>query len=95
MLQSLADDSLEWDEELPFVMAAYRASMLESTHCTPNLLMLGHEVSMAVDLMIGNASQPQHGTNCTIEYVEWLRDSLKDAHQRANEPEVCSQMTKD
>ena len=31
----------DWDDHLPYVMMAYRASVQESTGCTPNLLFFG------------------------------------------------------
>ena len=41
----------DWDEQLQYVMMAYRSSMHETTGMTPNALMLGREVSTPLDLM--------------------------------------------
>lgn len=41
----------DWDTHLPYLLCAYRASVNESTGCSPNLLMLGREVTLPVDLM--------------------------------------------
>jgi hypothetical protein len=43
----------DWDNHLPYVMLAYRASPHESTKCTPNLLMLGKESELPIDLISG------------------------------------------
>ena len=32
----VADAQNDWDDHLPYVMMAYRASVHESTKCTPN-----------------------------------------------------------
>lgn len=34
----------DWDDHLPYVLMAYRASEQKSTKCSPNLLMLGREI---------------------------------------------------
>jgi transposase InsO family protein len=40
-----------WDDALPYVMMAYRATEQESTGCTPNMMMLGREVETPLDMM--------------------------------------------
>ena len=42
----------DWDDHLPYVMIAYRASVQESTGCTPNLLFFGREIALPLDLMV-------------------------------------------
>jgi len=41
----------DWDTYLPYIMAAYRSSRHESTHYTPNFLMLGREVRAPEDIL--------------------------------------------
>ena len=41
-----------WDDHLPYIMMAHRASFQESTKCTCNLQMLNRETNLPVDLMI-------------------------------------------
>ena len=41
-----------WDDKLPALLAAYRASPRESTEFTPNRLFLGREVRMPLDLLL-------------------------------------------
>ena len=43
----------DWDDHLPYVMAAYRATQHKSTGLTPNLLMLNREIDCPLDLMVG------------------------------------------
>ena len=51
----IKDDQSEWDLNLPFLTAAYRASVQESTGMVPNLVMLGREVPLPVDLIYEDA----------------------------------------
>ena len=77
------EDRSNWDEVLPYVASAYRATPHESTGLTPNLLMLGRESDLPVDLMFGHEvpEEPQ----CETEYVEWLRDALASSHEKARQ----------
>ena len=67
----------DWDDHLPYVMMAYRATIQESTGCSPNLLMLGREITLPIDLMVG--SPEQNNPECPILYVEWVRNVLQDS----------------
>ena len=51
MGRMVSDHQKEWDLLLPHVMAAYRASVHQSTGYTPNYLMFGREVRAPVDLV--------------------------------------------
>jgi hypothetical protein len=53
MLTSMLQDNDrdEWDDLLPYAMAAYRSAVHETTGCTPNRIMLAREVALPVDLM--------------------------------------------
>jgi predicted aspartyl protease len=82
MLKHFVNDNRnDWDDHLPYLMMAYRSSQHESTGCSPNLLMLGREISMPLDVMVGHS--PDKSPACPIEYVEWLRDSMTNAHDYA------------
>jgi hypothetical protein len=43
----------DWDDHLPYLLMAYRATEHSSTKCIPNLMMLGREITMPIDLMVG------------------------------------------
>lgn len=61
----------DWDDHLPYVMAAYRASPHKSSGISSNRLMLNREVDCPIDIMVG--LPPGIPTQvCPIEYVEWL-----------------------
>jgi hypothetical protein len=63
---------------------AYRSTVHESTGCSPNLLMLGREVSLPLDVMMGPPPRAEQAYACHSDYVEWLRLSLKEAFQVAH-----------
>ena len=68
----------DWDDHLPFVMMAYRASVHESTKFTPNRLMLNHETNLPIDLMVGS---PPETPTCPVFYVEWVKDASEHAFE--------------
>ena len=41
----------DWDDQIPFVMMAYRSAVLETTGCTPNKIMLGRETCTPLDII--------------------------------------------
>lgn len=41
------------DDHLLHLMMAYRATVHESTKCSANLIMLGRELSLPIDIMVG------------------------------------------
>ena len=65
-------------------MMAYRATVQESTRCTPNLLMFGREVKLPVDIMYGVVNENSVPT-CPIEYVQWIRYSMTNAFEKVRE----------
>ena len=76
----------DWDDHLPYVKMAYRASVQESTGCTLKLLFFGREIVLPLDLMVGKL--PVDGRDppsCLIEYVEWVRQASELAFKLAHE----------
>ena len=65
----------DWDVNLPLLTAAYRCCDHASTGYTPNMLMLGREVFLPVQIALGSLHPHQDpvGTN---EYVSDLRDKM-------------------
>ena len=53
LAKAMNESQRDWDERLPLVLAAHRATPHESTGMTPNKLFLGHEVRMPIDLVMG------------------------------------------
>lgn len=73
MLSMFVDENRsDWDDHLPYVMAAYRATQHKSTGLTPNLLMLNREISCPLDLMVG-LPPGMETIECPIKYVEWVK----------------------
>ena len=79
-----SENQNNWDDYLPYLLMAYRASEHSSTKCTPNLLMYGQEINLPVDLMYGIPPESQE-IECTIQYVEWLKSALRLSFQVVNE----------
>lgn len=70
----------DWDDHLPYLMMAYRATVHESTKCSPNLIMLGRELSLPLDIMVG----PPPGEKldlCSIMYVAWVQNAIRCVRQ--------------
>ena len=67
ILTMLVDETqTNWDDHVPYVLMADRASVHDSTKCTPNLLMLNRETNLPVDLMCGS---PPKTPQCPVAYL--------------------------
>ena len=62
---------------------SYRASVQESTGCTPNLLFINRETNLVIDLMVGMPWQMRWQYSCEIEYVEWVRNTVRASYSYA------------
>ena len=79
MLTTLVGEARnDWNDHLPYVMMAYRASVHENTQFTPNRLMLNHETNLPIDLMVGS---PPETPTCPVHYVEWVKDASEHAFE--------------
>ena len=86
MLSMFVDENrTNWDDHLPYVMMAYRSSVHDSTKCTPNLLLLGREINMPIDVVFGKPPGCSYGNMCPQIYVEWIRDSMQRSFEIAHE----------
>ena len=84
LMSYVHENPRSWDEHLPFVLMAYRASIQESTGCTPNLMMFGEENRLPVDIMYYSATvSGSEAPICPNEFVEWLRSVLSQAFEKA------------
>ena len=70
----------DWDQYLPYVGFAYRASVQASTGESPNMMMLGREVNLPVDLVLGAVP---HEKELDTEYADDLRERIRTIHERA------------
>lgn len=84
MLTMYAEDEQKtWDQHLPLVMMAYRASMQESTGFTPNQLMLGREVSLPLTALVATPAEEDGEAVGYDQYVEHTQAISRKAHEVA------------
>jgi len=69
----------DWDEHLPYVAAALRASRSESTGYSANFLMLGREVNTPADIVYG-LENPEPVASYD-DLVESVRDKMNTAYE--------------
>ncbi|MCG8112562.1 MAG: DDE-type integrase/transposase/recombinase [Candidatus Thiodiazotropha taylori] len=72
----------DWDERLPYVLMAYRSSVNETTGYTPNMMMLGREVTVPLDIQFANALDTKA---IHSEFVQNLQETMEQAHEFARE----------
>ena len=77
LAKCINEEQSNWSQQLPFVMMAYRSSVLESTGYTPQFLVFGQELSLHLDCMYPN---PQE--NETTDIHEFVHNK-QQAFQRA------------
>ena len=64
-------------------MMAYRAKPQESTGCSPNLLMLGKEIRLPIEVMSGIF--PPNSPSCPVKYVQWVLNVSAEAFRKSLE----------
>lgn len=76
----------QWDEFLPQVLMAYRASINSSTGQTPNAMMLGREVILPLRAII---KEPAGGSSGDVadegKYISRLKKKLHQIHELGRE----------
>jgi len=78
IMGKLVESHRDWDNMLPFVMAAYRSSRHEATNYTPNFLLLGREVRAPVDIVYG---MPEKLVPVSYDdYAEEMEDRMRTAY---------------
>ncbi len=80
MLSMFVDDNHQnWDEQLPYVMMAYRAAEHETTGLSPNMVMLGRETTTPLDILY---EMPPPITPLPANKWVWeLKERLETAHR--------------
>ena len=89
MIKSYLKKEENWDLNLGCLGAAYRSSIHESTHFTPNMMMFGREISLPVNLMFGD---PPEERNSYVEQVEKIKTTIQMTHRLARENLKQSQL---
>ena len=80
-----AKDQKDWDCHLPYVLLAYRSAVHESTGFSPNMMMLGREVRLPVDLLYGRPPNTSNDHNLP-EYIAKQAERIEKVYEfaRAN-----------
>lgn len=82
MLAAYVDDKPEnWDQYLSLTSMAYRASEHTSSGFTPNKLMLGREVILPTDLLVGKT--PDEAPKSLPRFVAEYRKAMWEANEEA------------
>jgi len=92
----VSETQRDWDDKLPAVMAAYRASPHEATGYSPNRLFLGREVRMPLDLVMGLPRDEDRQVDSMDEFVQRIQDQMASAYDTARKHlGVAAQRRKD
>lgn len=67
-----------WDTLLPYVMMAYRSSTQASTKFSPYEVLLGREIRLPIDVVLG--LEHEEGFSFVSEFVEKLGSTLNSLH---------------
>lgn len=81
----IEDDQLTWDLHLGCLAGAYRATINESTGFTPNMLMLGREVRMPIELCYSIPDDADDFLPDYCQYVSDLQTNLQMSHDLARQ----------
>ena len=79
----VSEQQNDWDDHLPAALCAYRLTLHASRGVSPHKLVYGVEMTLPLDLMLGDTGPEQPEHECPYEYVEWIKDSLRRAHSTA------------
>jgi len=85
LAKSVRESQRDWDEKVPLVLAAYRATPHSSTGFSPNQLFLGREVRMPIDLVMGFPIDEGAASTTINEYVAEIERKSSSAYRLARE----------
>lgn len=74
-----------WDDHLPYLMIAYRTTVHERTKCTSNLIIIGRETYLPIDVLADKTPTNPQEIGCCHSYVEWIRNSMEITYGIVNE----------
>jgi len=81
----VCESQRDWEDKLPFVLAAYRASPHSSTGFSPNRLFLGRETRMPIDLVMGLQEEDKVVSRNLNEYVINMQNQASAAYDVARQ----------
>ncbi len=70
MLRTVVEQHNDWDNHLPAALCAYRSTPHASTGVSPRKMVYGVEMTLHLDLMLGDMGPEQPEQECSYEYVE-------------------------
>ena len=73
-----------WDQYLPTLGMAIRATVNRSTGYTPNMLVLGHEINMPADILYGLVGEKTQFQSPSA-WLQFLQDTLAQVHTEVRE----------
>jgi transposase InsO family protein len=95
LAKCIAHNQRDWDQRLPFVMAAYRASVHESTGYSPNYLILGREVYAPLDVVLGVPEEEETQWRSTDDFVAERQRICRESYTCARDTlQKCAQRRK-
>ena len=77
----VTENQRDWDTKIPLVMAAYGASVHDTTGYTPNFLMFGREVRAPLDVVLGEPKEEQHLWTSHDDYVATRQTDMRLAYK--------------
>jgi transposase InsO family protein len=75
----VSENQRDWDLHLPYAVAAYRATIHEATGYSPNFLVLGREVAVPLDIVMGQPPNSDRSLNVD-EFVQRRLDAERTAY---------------
>ena len=78
--EKIQQDQTDWDLQLPTCMMAYRGAVHESTGVSPNLLMLGRELEVPLDVI---TERPPDASPLKTDYAQAVQKRLASVHDFA------------
>ena len=81
----VSENQKDWEYHVDPVLAAYRATVHESTQYTPNYLMFGREVNLPLDLAYGVDPAEAQAYDSYDSFVSEQQDRLRSAFSLARE----------
>lgn len=81
----VVENQKDWDRVLPYVLMAYRFSEHKTTGMTLNQLILGRQVELPLDVIVGLPLEGDGTPPELVEYNQSLRDRLEKAYDVARE----------
>ena len=81
----VSDKQKDWDQWVPIVMAAYRASPHSATKMSPNRLVLGREVAMPIDVVLGMPGEEREPATSYENFADDLANRMEEAYSLARQ----------